>query len=102
MSVNDVLKTITMCKDCMQRSHDIVQQSMSKVNSEAKEMVEFMHRIEKQAANESNPTVIMNLSQIYSEFSSGNSNYSRSDEIEVANVLLNINRFEFQQQNVMP
>ena len=45
--------TITMCKDCLQRSHDIVHKSLLKVNSEVKDIVEVMHKMEKHAANES-------------------------------------------------
>ena len=85
MSDNDVLKTIAMRKYYLQQSHDIVQKSLPKVNSEVKEISEVMHRIEKQAANEINLTVLMNINQTYSDFSSRNSNSSRSDENEVAN-----------------
>ena len=91
LSDDNVLKTITMCKDHLQRSHDIVQKSLPKANSEVKEIAEVMRRIEKQAANESNPTIVANLSQTCSEFSGGNSDSSRIDENEVANVLLSVN-----------
>ena len=49
LSNEDVLKTITMCKDYLQRSHDIVQKSLPKVNSEVKEIAEVMRRMEKQS-----------------------------------------------------
>ena len=80
-----------MCKDYRQRSHDIVQKYLPKVNSEVKEIVEVMRRMEKQAANESDPKIIENLSQTCSEFASGTSISSRNDDNEVANILLNIN-----------
>ena len=53
MSDDDMLKTITMCKDQLQRSHDIVHKSLPKVNSEVKDIVEVIRKMEKHAANES-------------------------------------------------
>ena len=91
LSNEDVLKTIATCKDYLQRSHDIVQKSLPKVNSEVKEIVEVMRRMEKQAANESDPKIIETLSQTCSEFASGTSISSRNDDNEVANILLNAN-----------
>ena len=36
MSDDDMLKNIIMCKDCLQRFHDILQKYLPKVSSEAK------------------------------------------------------------------
>ena len=79
MSDDDVLKTITMCTDYLQRSHDVVEKSLPKVNSEVKEIVEVMTRIEKQAPNESNPPFVTNLSQNCDEHLTATGNSSRSN-----------------------
>ena len=91
MNENDVVNIMTMCKDYLKQSHSLMLVNLPYVNSEVKEIIDVLNRIERQSDNDIDNQVANNLSSTFDDVSTENTNPSVSDENEVANILLNIN-----------
>ena len=74
MNENDVMCVISMCKEYLQQSHDVVELNLPKINRETKEIVQALNRIDPDQHSENTM----------------DENASRSRD-EVANMLLNVN-----------
>ena len=83
MNENDVVNIMTMCKDYLKQSHMLV--NLPYVNSEVKEIIDVLNRIERQSDNDIDNEVAINLSSTFDDDSTENTNPNVTDENEVAN-----------------
>ena len=91
MNENDAVNIMTMCKDYLKQSHSLMLVNLPYVNSEVKEIIDVLNRIERQSDNDIDNQVANNLSSTFADVSTENTNPNVTDENEVANILLNIN-----------
>ena len=52
MNENDSVNVMTMCKDYLKKSHSLMLVNLSYVNSEVKEIIDVLNRIERQSDND--------------------------------------------------
>ena len=81
MNENDVVSIMTMCKDYLKQSHSTTLVNLPKLNSEVKEIIDALNRIERQSENDSDNQVINNLSRTFDDVSTENTNPGLSDVI---------------------
>ena len=65
MNENDVLSELTLCKDHLQRSHDVVNQHLPSMNNEVKGIIDVLKRIRCQGNDETNNKIVTNLNEIH-------------------------------------
>ena len=97
---NYAMPMIKMCKDHLQKSHDVVNINLPKVNTETKEIINAIKR-----SDPNDYPGIPNPENVFPQLSKGiifsqSNNPPTSDRNEVANTLLTINQKAYNQQNM--
>ena len=64
MNENDVISTMTLCKDDLQRSHDVVNQNLPSMNNKVKGTIYAFKRIISQSKDETNDKIVTNLNEM--------------------------------------
>ena len=82
MNENDVVSIMNVCKDYLKHLHSTTLLfNLPKLNSEVKEIIDVLNRIERQSDNDSDNQVINNLSRTFDDVSTENTNPGLSDVI---------------------
>ena len=92
MNENEVVCLLKSCKDNFKLSHDTVKNSLPKVNTETKGIIDALRRIESQSANNRHDPIVQNVCE--NHFGSINASEeitTPQEEIEVANMLADFN-----------
>ena len=74
MNENDVVNIMTMCKDYLKQSHSMMLVNLPFVNSEVKEIIDVLNRIERQSDNDIDDEVAKNLRSKFDDVSTENTN----------------------------
>ena len=90
MNENDVISTLTLCKDHLKRSHDVVNQHLPSMNNEVRGIIDVFKRIRSKSKDETNDKIVTNLNEMhYAKIDDDPDPQNEKDE--VADILLHLN-----------
>ena len=90
---NDVSRLINLCKNHLQQLHEVVTIDLPKINTETKQTINAMIRINPEEYPDAPNAETMRLSMAHFNVGSVNNNQITSDRNDVANMIFSMNLF---------
>ena len=90
MNENDVISTLTLCKDHLKRSHDVVNQHLPSMNNEVRGIIDVFKRIRSKSKDETNDNIVTNSNEMHHAKMDEDPD-PQNEKDEVADILLHLN-----------